>query len=168
MLRGGEKKSQKQLAMTFGVSKLQIQQVLKRKAEIVNEYERNSNPKRKKLRVGSDYEDIDELTFRWFERACGSGAPISGPIIQCQEMEFAKNLDKGEFKASNCWIALFKNRHTIGSKILLGERASVDKLTVDDWIGRLPATIEIITRKISTIWTGLPCFSAPYQKELWQ
>ena len=120
----------------FGVSKSQIQQVLKRKAEIMNEYERNSNPKRKKLRVGSEYEDIDELIFRWFERARGSGRPISGLMIQCQAMEFAKNLDKGEFKASNGWLARFKNRHSIGSKILSGEQASVDELTADDSIGR--------------------------------
>ncbi|XP_065836823.1 tigger transposable element-derived protein 4-like [Oscarella lobularis] len=142
VLREGEKKSQRQLAVMFGVSKSQIQQVLKRKVETMNEYERNSNPKRKKLRFGSEYEDIDELTFRWFERARGSGTPISGPMIQCQAMEFAKNLHKSEFKASNGWLARFKNRHNIGSKILSGERASVDELTVDDWIGRLPAIIE--------------------------
>ena len=126
-LREGERKSQRQLAVMFGVSKSQIQQVLKQKAEIMNNMS-ESNRKRKKLRVGSEYEDIDEFTFRWFERARGSGKPISGTMIQCQAMEFAKNLDKNEFKPSNGWLTRFKNRH-IGFKILSGERASVDELT---------------------------------------
>ena len=81
-LRESEKKSQRQLAVMIGVSKSQIQQVLKQKSEVMNEYERNSNPKRKKVRVGSEYEDIDELIFRCFERARGSGTPMSGPMIQ--------------------------------------------------------------------------------------
>ena len=68
-------------------------------------------------------------------------------MIQCQEKKFAKNLDKGKFKTSNGWLARFKNRRNIGSKILSGERGSVDELIVDDWIGHHPAIFENYDKK---------------------
>jgi hypothetical protein len=42
------------------------------------------------------------------------GFPISGPILQCKEMEFTKLLEEDyEFKASNGWIDSFKKRHKL-------------------------------------------------------
>ena len=64
-----EGKSQRELAKIFGVSKTQIQSMLKRKADVLAAYEDNLPNDRKRIKTFQFEEDIDLLTFRWFQRA---------------------------------------------------------------------------------------------------
>ncbi|XP_065837915.1 tigger transposable element-derived protein 4-like [Oscarella lobularis] len=134
--------SQRQLAISFGVGKSQVQRVLKRKAEIIEEFERNGNLKRKRLCVTGEFDDVDQLTWTWFELARSKNTPVSGPMIQEQARKFAVRLDKPQFSASNGWLARFKNRHNIVGSTLTGERASVEPATVESWVlERLPEIV---------------------------
>ena len=134
--------SQRTLAEKFGVGKTQIQTILKNKRELLDAYKANADSSRKRLCYRSDYDDIDELTWRWFQRARSQNIPISGPMIQEQAREYAKELHKDEdFKAFNGWLDRFKSRHNIGGSKLSGEQASVDPETVHSWKERLPEII---------------------------
>ena len=135
-------KSQRQLSSEFGIGKTQVQCILKRKAELLEAYEDCASPSRKRARYANEHEDIDDLTWRWFQRARSMNAPLSGPLIQEQARTFAKQLKKSDFKASNGWLTRFKNRHSIAAAVMSGERASVDQGTVDSWLERLPSIIE--------------------------
>ena len=61
--------SQRTLAEKFGVGKTQIQTILKKKRELVNTYKANADSSRKRLCYRDEYDDIDELTWHWFELA---------------------------------------------------------------------------------------------------
>ena len=123
--------SQRQLAAKFGISKTQVQGVLKRKAEFIGAYESNCNLASKRICYHNGESDIDELTWRWFQRVRSKNTPISGPLIQEQARIYAEQLHVEGFKASSGWLSRFKIRHNIRSAILSGERASVDLGTVD-------------------------------------
>ena len=77
-----EGKSQRELAKIFGVSKTEIENTLKRKADVLAAYDDNLSNDRKRVRIFQFEEYIDSLTFRWFQRARSLNLPISGPLIQ--------------------------------------------------------------------------------------
>ena len=58
-----EGKSQRELAKIFGVSKTQIQNTLKRKADVLTAYDNNLPNDQKRVRIFQFEEDIDSLTF---------------------------------------------------------------------------------------------------------
>lgn len=130
--------SQRDLGTKFGISKTQVQGILKRKAEIMGAYGSNCNLAAKRMCYHNSQSDIDELTWRWFQGVRSKNTPVSGPLIQEQARIYAEQLHKDDFKASNGWLSRFKIRHNISSAILSGERASVDLATVDSWRSRLP------------------------------
>ena len=133
-----EGKSQRELAKIFGVSKTQIQNTLKRKANVLAAYDDNLPNDRKRVRIFQFEEDIDSLTFRWFQRARSLNLPINGPLIQKKALSFAKSLKKDGFKALNGWLNRFKTRHSISQAVICGESGSVDKEIVQSWKSRLP------------------------------
>lgn len=142
LIKASAGQSSRQLAEKFAVGRTQVQTILKRKAELMTAYEENGNSSRKRACYRSDYEDIDELTWRWFQRVRGLNTPVSGPMIQHQALDYAKELQKPDFKASNGWLSRFKSRHNIGCATLSGERASVNPDTVASWKERLPDIIK--------------------------
>ena len=69
--------------------------------------------------------------------------PWSGPILQ----EYAKKVaiemnENSGFKASNWWLERFRARHNIQFRVISGEGAVVNAVTVEDWKARLPKIIE--------------------------
>ena len=95
------------LAEQFGVGRTRIQQTLKRKAELLSDYESNANLDSKRQRRASGYEDINELTWRWFQDASACKALLLVPIIQEKFKMFAENLKNLVFMESNDWLDIF-------------------------------------------------------------
>ncbi|GBN06571.1 hypothetical protein AVEN_13859-1 [Araneus ventricosus] len=60
--------------------------------------------------------------------------PISGPFIIEKSLQFAKALRYDEFRGSNGWLANFKRRHGIMSKVISGESKDVDDNDSENWI----------------------------------
>ena len=58
-----EGKSQRELAKIFGISKTQIQNTLKRKADVLTAYDDNLPNDQKRVKIFQFEEDIDSLTF---------------------------------------------------------------------------------------------------------
>ena len=128
-------KSSRILAEHLGVGRTQIQQTLKRKAELMSDYENNANPDSKRQRRATGNEDINELTWRWFQDASARRAHLSGPIIQ-EKARIAESLENSVFKASNGWLDSFLRRHNI-DETMSDERGDVDNSVCEDWIKKL-------------------------------
>ncbi|XP_064422751.1 tigger transposable element-derived protein 6-like [Latimeria chalumnae] len=67
--------------------------------------------------------------------------PVSGTMIQEKALEFTKQLNKPDFKASNGWLGRFKGRHNIVFSAVSGEKGCVDGDVVEDWKLNLPDII---------------------------
>jgi hypothetical protein len=130
--------SARQIAKDMGVGKTQIQGVLKKKDAIMKEYEGGVPSSRKRGCKTTGYEGINEMTWQWFKIARSKHIPLSGPMIQEKAKEFAAEMGKPEFKASNGWLDAFRKRHGIGFSCLSGESVEIDDETVQAWQDRLP------------------------------
>ena len=92
--------SQRQLAADFNVSKSQVQDTLKRKAEFMAAFEENASNDRKRLHGSGMQEKIDDMTWQWFQTVRASNLPVSGPLLQEKALTFATSLGLSDFKAS--------------------------------------------------------------------
>ena len=116
--------SQRQVAKQFGISKTQVQTLLKRKEEILRCYNEGHEGwrKRAKARIRRhSFEDINELVWKWYLEESGKGeeVTITGPMVKAKAMEISVELGLGEeFKASNGWLESLKRRYAfqIGRK----------------------------------------------------
>ena len=62
-----QKQSSRNVAREFGVGKDQIQRLMKRKAQVLDEFESNApNDRKRKIRKTGN-EDINDLTWKWPE-----------------------------------------------------------------------------------------------------
>ncbi|XP_064633669.1 tigger transposable element-derived protein 6-like [Lineus longissimus] len=136
-----EGKSCRQLAEMFDIGKTQVSTILKRKAEYLDAYEENAPTERKRLKVSSELQGVDDLTWKWFQQARSHSLPVSGPMIQEKARQFALGLDKKDFKASNGWLEKWKIRHNINQATICGESESVDDNVVDEWKKKLPELV---------------------------
>lgn len=135
--------SAKKISEKFGVGKTQIQSIIKRRAEVLQEIEKGSNLTAKRLKLSNlHHEDIENTVFEWFTRMRSMHMVINGPIIQAEALRIAKQLGVESFTASQGWLANFKKRHNICSAKLSGERASVDHNVVEDFKKNLPLLLD--------------------------
>ena len=98
------------LAEQFGVGRTPIQQTLKRKAELLSDYENNANLDSKRQRRATGNEAINDLTWRWFQDALARSALLFVSIIQEKAKMFAESLKNLVFMASNDWLDSFLQR----------------------------------------------------------
>ena len=144
LIKSSSGKSQRHLAKQFGIGKTQAANILKRKAEFLDAYERANSADRKRLKpsnFNSDLQDVDTKVYRWFTQMRAQSIPVSGPMIQSKGLEIAKDLGI-TFQASSGWLARFKARHLITGCKLSGESGSVPQGAVDEWRERLPTLLQ--------------------------
>jgi hypothetical protein len=131
-------RSQRDLAKDFGIGKTQVGNILKRRRELEEAFERNEPLSKRRCSYTSSNDELNDKIWRWFSLARSQSIPVSGPMIQEKAREFAKKLGKTDFKASNGWLESFKKRHNISCAVACGESASVNEVTVTGWTSRLP------------------------------
>lgn len=105
-------KSARKIAMEMGVGKTQIQNIVKRKAEILHDFENNVSGGRKRVRRTGN-EDINDLVLEWYNYASSNGHPVSGPLLCRQALKIASELGIATFTASSGWLASFQKRNNI-------------------------------------------------------
>ncbi|XP_053405127.1 tigger transposable element-derived protein 4-like [Mercenaria mercenaria] len=135
-------KSGRAIAEQVGVGRTQIHGILKRKREIMDEFENNVNIEYKRPRRATTYEDINDLCLKWFNDATGRRINVSGPLLKERALKYAQDLGVNDFKASNGWLESFLKRNNIVFKTMSGERGDVDKTVVQDWKDMLPSLCE--------------------------
>ena len=98
--------SSRKLADIFGCGMSQIQSILKKKDDIIFEYETNAPASRKHHR-GTNFKQVNEVVLKWYTLARQRNVPISGPMLQEEAQQIAAKLGCREFKASNGWLESF-------------------------------------------------------------
>ena len=108
----------------FKCGRTQVQAILKAKESIIANFETNAPASRKRSR-GTRYQDIDNAVYKWYRLAREQLVPVSGLILQSEALLLAKELGNNSFKASNCWLHSFKQRHNIIQLVVSGEAGDV-------------------------------------------
>ena len=143
VIKEGEKgQSSRELSAKFGVGRTQIQCILKRKAEVMAEYESAASPSKRRNARPTGNEPINELCLKCFLEATNRKINVSGPMIQEKALQFARELDIPTFTASNGWLESFMKRHQLAFGKLCGESGDVKTDICDDWRGKLPSITE--------------------------
>ena len=106
-------RSQRSLAREYQIAKTQVQNIMKRKVEIILANEENRDINRKRIYNYNKNADINQLTWLWYQEACDLGETVNGPMLQERALYFASSLGRNDFKASNGWLNRFKIRHNI-------------------------------------------------------
>lgn len=133
----------RKIAVSLSVGKTQIQNVIKDKESIRNEWQKGAQAQRKYATARRTvYGDLNERVWEWFCVARSKNIPVSGKLIQEKAIIVSAELNYDDFAASNGWLESFKNRYNITASVLSGESADVNLQTVDDWKKRLPTITE--------------------------
>ena len=135
-------KSCRQLADQFKIGRTQATSIIKRKADLLLEYDQNNSLDRKRKLQKTGNEDVNIICWEWFQTARAQNIPLSGPMLQEKALSYAKELGNAEFKASNGWLESFRKRHNIAFNVISGEAADVSSETIDDWKKRIPSIID--------------------------
>ncbi|KAM7436131.1 hypothetical protein ABFA07_014040 [Porites harrisoni] len=69
------------IAEKFDFSKSQIQSILAKKDEILEHYGANKNAHCKRARL-SQLKNVDEATYKWYQKARSKNIPVTGPMLQ--------------------------------------------------------------------------------------
>ena len=137
--------SYRTLSDKYGISIGSISNIIKRKAEYIENYEQNQNSAKKRNFRDEINQKLDEKVYEWFVTQRSKNIPISGPLIQEKARQIRQQLDPenaDDFKASNGWLEKFRTRHAIQYRTLSGESAAVDLSIVDEWKNRLSSIID--------------------------
>lgn len=141
LIKDSDGKSCRVLAKEYDISKTQASDILKRKAEFLMEFEGNKNSKRIRLSTNSVYEELNQLVWKWFQRARSLGVPVSGPMVQEQALRYAQELNFPDFKASNGWLDRWRKRNNVSWNTVCGEANSVSSTDVTTWKEKLPSLV---------------------------
>ena len=146
LIRENEQKvSYRDLANTHKISIGSVSNIIKRKAEYIEDYEQNQNSAKKNNLRDEFSQQLDEKVYEWFVAQRSKNIPISGPLLQERARQICQQLDgpkADNFKASNGWLENFRIRHGIQHRIICGESAAVDPTIVDEWKNRLGSIID--------------------------
>ena len=112
------------IAKDVGVGKSQIQTILRRKREIIDEFRKNGNTSEKKPRRTPTYDDVNGLVLN------GSMVPLVD--LSTKALSFVADLGLTEFKTSNGWLESCLRRNNIIFKKMSDERGAVNSQVVKD------------------------------------
>ena len=135
-------KSSRDVAQIMGVGRTQIQQIIKRRSEVLEDYENNVSSDRKRKRHKTGNEDINDLCWDWVQDAIRRRINVTGPMIKEKGLKCAADLDNESFKASNGWLDCFLKCHNIVFGKMSGERGDVKETTMNEWKEKLPQLCE--------------------------
>lgn len=125
--------SKKAIAEKFNVPKNTLTYWIKNKHDIIQKYETGQlGAKRQKLSVGK-HDSIDKAVYKWFMNARERNVPIGGYIIREKALDFAKELNITDFKASDGWLDRWKNRHNVVFRAISGEERSCTEEMTASW-----------------------------------
>lgn len=85
-------------------------------------YENNVNLDNKRQKCVTVHDNINELTWKWFQDASLRRIHLSGSLIKESALKFAEDLKTDIYKASNGWLDSFMKCHNVVFKTMSGER----------------------------------------------
>ncbi|KAM4691805.1 tigger transposable element-derived protein 3-like [Rhinophrynus dorsalis] len=115
--------SQSSVARNMGLSQSTISRVMKKRDEILERWNQNENPSRKRNRPFK-HAKVDEALLEWLLFAKANKLPISGPILMRRAEAIAKEIGCPQFKPSNGWLWRWKERYRLfyRTEVLQGQK----------------------------------------------
>ena len=96
--------TKKNVTEKFSVPQNTLTYYIKHKEDIMSKYESGQfGAKRQKLSVGK-HDFVDKAVYKWFMNTRDQNVPIGGHIIREKALDFAKELNITNFKASEGWL----------------------------------------------------------------
>ena len=105
---------QSALSKEHNISRKTVQNILKRKSELMSSYNENE-PADRKRRAICKFSEIDAYVWEWFKKMRSQNKPIDGPALQAKALEYA----------SNGWLFSWRNRHNVVYGSMSGEGSTV-------------------------------------------
>ncbi|XP_041082893.1 tigger transposable element-derived protein 4 [Polyodon spathula] len=124
------KESQTSIALSFGVNQSAISRIQKNKEKILEEWQNNGNPHRKRNRAGKAG-DVEAALLQWFIQAETRQIPVSGPLLMEKANRLAQGLGLLDFKATSGWLERWKERNSIRFKKQRGEKQEAGVFTAE-------------------------------------
>ncbi len=92
--------TRKLVADQMGVGRTQIQNAVKRKREIMEEYEANENCEKKRPRRATEYDDINDLTHKWFLEATSRKSQCFRSVTTAESFEIRQRFEARQLEDS--------------------------------------------------------------------
>lgn len=125
-------KTKSLIAKEFGIPLNTLSTYLKNRDAILSKLATSGGKNRKRARRPEN-PDVDECVLKWFKQSRENKVPLSGLLIKAKAEEFALQLEKHNFKASNGWLDGFKDRNGICFKTATGKSDSVNLQVSNGW-----------------------------------
>lgn len=125
------KMSQRRAAVHLKISQPLLCKILKNRSAIEKSALNNVNIDRKRVRSGKDSQ-VEAALKIWFGRVRDKNGSINGTLIRQKAEEFAKEMGKENFTATDGWFHRWKKRENIVYK--RGNRKCTDVLSNEMWI----------------------------------
>ncbi|XP_033127522.1 tigger transposable element-derived protein 6-like [Anneissia japonica] len=126
--------SQRSLAKIFGCSKSQIQRILEKREEILQDWN-YKGPIVRKRRRKEEYPEINQYLLEWFIRCRNSNIPLNDNLLRKEALSYAKEIGKHNFSASNGWLQKWKHRTYIDilNMQVAEENGDVGNESIESW-----------------------------------
>jgi hypothetical protein len=134
--------SQRKLAAKYGVSYGWINSLLKRKDEIIYEYENGSSSS---AVDSKEYNTtlIEQKVLEYYLELREKGSEVTGPLLKKRALDVALELGALSFNATNSWLDKFKLRHSIKLK----EQSAAEDERIKDLIAKKQEKLEKSLRR---------------------
>lgn len=133
--------STRKLAELFECGRTQVNDILKKKEQILKDWNENLHSSVKRRKSGK-YDNVNIALLEWFKCARAHRLALSGPILKEQALKIAQDLGCTEFCASNGWFNKFCIRNNIQFRAMSGVSRNVRPLSRQDWIERIPQLLK--------------------------
>lgn len=127
--------SQRKVAEQFDISKTSVNNIARRKLEILKASEENGDRKRRIRATPNDV--INNKVWDFVVTCRAANIKVQGPMIQAKAKEVAQNYNITDFKASNGWLQSFLSRNNLSLRSPFGESAGVDLSPAEEWKAKL-------------------------------
>ena len=135
-VEANEKLGCRKLADVFKIGKTTVNNILKNKQMLREQYEHFHDKTKKRSRPGK-YKVINDILYEWYQKCCSSIFYPNGPLLKEEAMEIKNQLQNSDFDgfvASDGWLEKWKATYAIKEKRIIGEGGDVPEETVSSWI----------------------------------
>ncbi|CAK9293348.1 unnamed protein product [Gordionus sp. m RMFG-2023] len=139
--------SQRACARKFLIGHGTVHNIKKNKDDIIKGFEEGILPSHRKRKYkSSENEQINDYTWKFYEKAKSQDIVISGPVLKNAALKFAQQLGQAKFQASNGWLDSFKNRHNISfSNSTIKEVSPIDLKETNEFKSNMHELIKCYT-----------------------
>uniref|UniRef100_A0A8C4RH87 HTH CENPB-type domain-containing protein n=1 Tax=Erpetoichthys calabaricus TaxID=27687 RepID=A0A8C4RH87_ERPCA len=127
------KESQVSVAKHFGVHPSQICRIVKQWQQVIDDWQKNANPDRKRKRAGKS-EYVEVALLHCFSQARSRQLAVSPPMLIEKANQLVVSFGIEGFNATNGWLERWKQREKSSLNSNTGEKQDADEFGAERWI----------------------------------